>query len=252
MTSRAGTHLPQAALDWLAPGQRRDILTIGTPSVSTVRGLRAAHHSLTLTDRRLPPLLSIAPETPDSKRIVAQAESLPFAPCRFDIALASQTLHTLAPGLAYAEIARALKPSGYFSIMYLTRDDSVPWVRRLASLLQEADPSAMRGQYGAESVESLADCGYFPVVERRDFRMWVPVSRAGLIAMLQRRSSLQAVSLETMERLVASVGELYDSSARAPEPLLLPWVVQCWRAVVDHSELSKPLIFPDDAVNIRL
>jgi hypothetical protein len=47
------------------------------------------------------------------------------------------------------------------------------------------------------------------------------------------------------------VGELYDSSARSPEPLLLPFQASCWRAMVDHSQLSMADAI-DDVLEIRL
>ena len=51
-------------------------------------------------------------------------------------------------------------------------------------------------------------------------------------------------------KLLAEVGDLYDTSARAPEPLLLPYQASCWRAVVDHSGLA--LEADRDALHIRL
>lgn len=252
MTSRPGSRLPASALEWLFPGSRRELLSLGVPTSEVTHGLAAAGHALTAIDRRTDTLRALSTVVPGARRIVAQAESLPFAPCLFDSVLACQTLHTIAPGLAYAEIARVLRPSGSLAVIYLTRDDSVPWVRRLAALLQDADPTAMRGGYGTSSVASLAECDYFPEVEHRDFRMWAPVTRPALVKMVRTRPSLQGLSADDLDALTLAVSALYDASARAPEPLLLPWRVQCWRARVDQSELSKPLLRRDDAVDIRL
>jgi ubiquinone/menaquinone biosynthesis C-methylase UbiE len=249
MSPRAA--IPQAALDWLVPGEQREVVTLGAPVAAITAGL-AAHHHLTLTDRDPAALTALLRSAPRARRVVGQAESMPYGPYQFDIAVAAQTLHTLAPGLALAEIARVLKPGGLLSIVYLTRDDTVPWVRRLATILQQADPTAMRGGYGAESVAHLTDSSYFPELENRTFRMWVPVTRKALIAMVRARTTLRTSSPETLDELADAVGALYDASARAPEPLMLPWKVQCWRGEVDHSELSRPLIMPDAAVNIRL
>ena len=51
---------------------------------------------------------------------------------------------------------------------------------------------------------------------------------------------------------VRDVLDFFDRTGLAPEPLLLPWRVQCWRAQVDQSELSRSLLPTDDAVDIRL
>lgn len=244
--------IPPAALDWLVPPAHASVLTLGAPSASLARALDAGQHRLTLTDRRTQPLHSLAAVAPRARHIVAQAESLPFTPMQFDVVLASQVFHQLAPALALAEIARVLKTSGCLSIMYLIRDDSVPWVRRLGALLRAVDETSMRGGYGEESVAALADSPYFPDVEHRRFRMWVPITRDALIDMVRSRKGLQSLDAGRLDELVTAVGDLYDSSARAPEPLMLPWTVACWRARVDHTELTSSLQRHDTALNIRL
>lgn len=252
MTTPTVSRLPASALEWMISGSNREVLSIGAPSSDIARALAATTHRLTVIDRSSDALNAVGLLAPTARRIVAQPESLPFAPCFFDTVLSAQNLHTVAPGLAYGEFARVLKPSGSVAVMYLTRDDSVPWVRRLAQILQGADPSAMRGGYGTDSVDSLADSEFFPDLEHRGFRMWIPVTRPALQAMVRERQSLKSLSTDELDRLSAAVAELYDASARAPEPLLLPWRVQCWRAQVDQSELSRSLLPSDDAVNIRL
>ena len=49
----------------------------------------------------------------------------------------------------------------------------------------------------------------------------------------------------------AAVADLYDTSARSPEPLLLPYRATCWRAVVDHAQLAA-MDEELDALEIRL
>ena len=51
---------------------------------------------------------------------------------------------------------------------------------------------------------------------------------------------------------LADVAALYENAARPPEPLLLPYRVLCWRARVDHTELTAPLDLPDDGLQIQL
>lgn len=252
MTSARQNPLPPAAFEWLVPHAHSSVLTLGAPSTTVTRGLDAGQHRLTLTDRRTQPLLRLLAAAPRARRIVAQAESLPFAPMQFDTVLASQTFHQLTPELALAEIARVLKSDGYLSIMYLTRDDSVPWVRRLTAILRAVDDTSMRGGYGEESVAALSGSKYFPHVEHRTFRMWVPVGRPALIEMVGNRKGVKGLDAARLDELVTEVGLLYDSSARAPEPLMLPWNVACWRARVDHTELTSPLEPHDTALNIRL
>jgi hypothetical protein len=55
--------------------------------------------------------------------------------------------------------------------------------------------------------------------------------------MVERRPAVRALEAWRREALLAEVGTLYDTSARAPDPLLLPFQTSCWRAEVDHSRM---------------
>jgi len=70
--------------------------------------------------------------------------------------------------------------------------------------------------------------------------------------MVSRSPRLATLGEPDADVLLAEVAALYDSSARDPEPLLLPYSVMCWRATVDHSELSAVLHLPDDGLQISL
>ena len=183
--------------------------------------------------------------------VAGQVESLPFLSCYFDVVTAAATLHRFAPGLALTEIARVLRPGGRLAVAYNTRDDTVPWVRRLSDILQQADPNAMRGDYGVHSMDQVADSPYFLRLERRNFRNWVPITRPQLLAMVERRPAIQALEPWRREGLLAEVAQLYDSSARAPDPLLLPFQASCWRADVDHSRMALEEDW-DDVLQIAL
>ena len=183
--------------------------------------------------------------------VAGQVESLPYLSCHFDVVTSSQNLHKFAPGLALSEIARVLRPGGHLAVAYNTRDDTVPWVRRLTALLQQNDPEAMRGDYGIESLGDVTDSPYFTELVRRDFRNWVPITRKGLVSMVERRPSMTKLDPTRRQALLDEVAALYDSIARPPEPLLLPYRASCWRAEVDHTGL---VLGEDDldVVQIRL
>ena len=127
----------------------------------------------------------------------------------------------------------------------------MPWVRRLTALLQQNDPEAMRGDYGIESLGDVTDSPYFTDLVRRDFRNWVPITRKGLVSMVERRPSMTQLDPTRRQALLDEVAALYDSIARPPEPLLLPYRASCWRAEVDHTGL---VLGEDDldVVQIRL
>lgn len=213
--------------------------------------LGEAGHEVFCVDRD-PALVAQLPDRLGTRLHVAgQVESLPYLSCHFGVVTAAQTLHRFAPGLALAEIARVLAPGGQLAVLYSSRDDTVPWVRRLIALMHQADPQSMRGDFGLEAVGAVADSPYFTAMERKNFRTWVPIARPGLISMVARRPSVAQLEPAARAELLAQVGELYDSSARAPEPLLLPYQTSCWRAPVDHSQLVLDDL-DEDALRIRL
>ena len=116
---------------------------------------------------------------------------------------------------------------------------------------QDADPDAMRGDFGEDSVEKVAESPYFGLLERRNFRNWMPITREGLISMVVRRPAVARLDPAARGRLVREVGALYDAHARAPDPLMLPFQTSCWRAEVDHSKLVIDDDF-DDVLQIKL
>ena len=247
--ARGSSGLPDAAVDWLVGEAPVRVLDLGSGRGSFAGTMVDAGHEVFCLDHD-PDRVARLPERLGTRLHVAgQVESLPYLSCHFDVVTASQTLHRFAPGLALTEIARVLRPGGHLGVVYQTRDDTVPWVRRLMGILQRVDPSAMQGAYGDASVVELGESPYFRDLERRDFRAWVPTTRAGLVTMAERHPAVAGLDPASRAALLDEVGGLYDSSARAPEPLLLPFRTSCWRAQVDHSRLS---IDDDPALTIAV
>jgi SAM-dependent methyltransferase len=244
------TPYPVAAAAWMVGERRARVLDLGSGRGGFAAMLHDAGHEVFGLDREVDVVASLAERLGTRLHVVGQVESLPYLSCHFDVVTAAQTLHRFAPGLALTEIARVLRPGGHLAVAFNTRDDTVPWVRRLTALLRDADPQAMGGDFGLEAVEALTDSPYFTALERRNFRNWVPITRGGLLTMVERQPWAASLTEERRARLLADVGELYDTSARPPEPLLLPFQSACWRAEVDHSGLV--LLEDEDALEIRL
>ena len=234
----------------VGPGPQR-VLVLGAGRGGFAAMLRDAGHEVFCIDRTVELVGDLPARLGTRLHVVGQVESLPFLSCHFDVVTAAQTLHRFPPELALSEIARVLKPGGHLAIAYNTRDDTVPWVRRLITLMREADPESMRGDYGEDSVEKVAESPYFGLFERRNFRNWMPITRDGLIAMVERRPAVAQLNPGTYARLLREVGTLYDTSARAPDPLMLPFQTSCWRVEVDHSRLVITDDF-DDVLRIKL
>ncbi|HWI00834.1 MAG TPA: class I SAM-dependent methyltransferase [Propionibacteriaceae bacterium] len=250
MSSTPRRPYPEAVPGWMVGDQRARVLDVGCGNGAFAEMLHESGHEVFAIDRNLDTVALLPERLGTRLHVVGQVESLPYRSCHFEVVTASQSLHRFAPGLALTEIARVLKPGGRLAVAYNTRDDTVPWVRRLIALMQQADPEAMKGDYGVDSVDAVAESPYFVDLEQRNFRNWVPITRAGLLGMVERRPTTARLEPDVRARLLAEIGDLYDTSARAPEPLLLPYQASCWRAVVDHSGLA--LDAAGEALHIRL
>jgi SAM-dependent methyltransferase len=229
---------PDAAAAWMVAEDRSRVLDLGSGSGGFAVMLQQSGHEVFCLDRAVDRVAGLPDRLGSRLHVAGRVESLPFLSCNFDVVTAAATLHRFAPGLALTEIARVLRPGGRLAVAYNTRDDTVPWVRRLSGILQQADPEAMRGDFGADSVNQLAESPYFLRLERRNFRNWVPITRPQLLSMVERRPAVRTLEAWRRDELLAEVGQLYDSSARAPDPLLLPFQASCWRAEVDHSRMA--------------
>lgn len=149
------------------------------------------------------------------------------------------------------EVARVLRPSSVLGVSWLVRDDTVPWVKRLAALLRTVDESAMSGDYGTESVQELVSSKYFPDDEHTTKRLWVPVDRDSLIAMAANLPAVQDLDTDSRSELLTKVAALADDSA-GMSGLRLPYQLECWRAWVDHDELTTPIRPDDNGLTITL
>jgi SAM-dependent methyltransferase len=245
------TPYPEAAVAWLAGPEPMRVLDLGAGHGGFAAMLTAAGHEVFCIDGSVERVADRPDRLGTRQHVVGRVESLPFLSCHFDVVTAAQTLHHFPLELALSEIARALKPGGHLAIAYNTRDDTVPWVRRLIELMRESDPASMRGEYGEDSVDTVAESPYFGLFERRNFRNWMPITRDGLISMVERRPTVAKLNPIARERLLREVGALYDTSARRPDPLMLPFQTSCWRVEVDHSKLVIENDF-EDVLRIKL
>ncbi|MFT4110757.1 class I SAM-dependent methyltransferase [Propionicimonas sp.] len=250
MTNGSTGSFPAAALDWLAPAEPGTVLAIGRPSAVTANRLAERGNTVLLSDKSGSAVRAVRRRYPSLQTVAAAPDALPFVPCCFHQLLVAQGLHLLPSSLVLDEFARVLAPGGQLAVLHTARDDSVPWVRRLAKILQEYDPDAMTGGAELYSVAAIAASPHFPVVEHRSFRLWTPITRDGLLEMVSSAPRLSVLEQPEADHLLGEVGRLYDTSARAPEPLLLPYSVLCWRAVVDHSELSAAIRTGDEGFGI--
>lgn len=239
--SRRRTIYPPAAVEWMVSGQDRSVLDVGSDTGAFAAMIAAAGHRVHCVDPDTAKVWQVAQRLGTQRHAVGKAEALPFDSCRFDVVTVQESIARFAPGLAMAEFARVLKPGGHLAVVFNSRDDTVPWVKRLAARMQQDDPTAMQGEYGVETINELEQSPYFFDMQSKNFRNWIPIDRPGLLAMVQNRSTVSTLDEAARQSLIDDVGAIYDNTARAPEPLMLPFQASCWTARVDHTELTMPI-----------
>ncbi|AQP43634.1 class I SAM-dependent methyltransferase [Tessaracoccus flavus] len=242
--------LPAEALDWLTVWHGARMLALVGDTALPRRLSAAGHTVVAITDdaATAAKLSHVDRVTP----LLARPEAVPTDPIQFEVVYCHQRLHHYDLDAALPQLARVLRPGGCLSASYLIRDDSVPWVRRLAALLRRFDPMAMKGDYGHESLKALDNSKYFPEVDQRAFRVWQTVTRDDLAALVRAQPLARNLDEKQLAQLLGQVGELYDGAVRPGESLRLPFQLLCWRAWVSHEELTGPVHFPDSGLNIPL
>jgi SAM-dependent methyltransferase len=251
MTSRTVGGFPEAALEWLVPEPWARVLVIGRISGAILTKLIKRGAQVVVVEPEHSNAVAVRAQRPGVWVITAEGTALPFPSGSFDIVLISTDFSLLRDESGRAECGRVLCPGGHLALVHAARDDSVPWVDRLAKVLQVHDPELMTAT-PLRTVEELEGCCYFPEPQARNFRIWVPITRDGMLKMVSSTPTLAGLSPAKSEQLLEQVGAIYDASARHPEPLSLPYALQCWRAVADHSEFTSQLQLPGDGIRITL
>ena len=249
MAEHPRTAFPAAALDHLAGPTPGRVLALEGPATVAI-ALSHRGHRVFGVDRD-PSVARRFGHSGPIPRVTARTEALPFDPCQFDAVVAHQSFHRFNPRPALSEMARVLRPGGHAAISYLVRDDTVPWVRRLAALLRSVDPDAMRGDYGDSTAAALLSSKYFPEHDTRTFRVWVPMSRRELLAMVGSQPRIVAAGADRRARLLHLVGDLFDDTTGGLESVRLPYQLKVWRGFVDHDELTASIDVASDALVIR-
>jgi SAM-dependent methyltransferase len=241
---------PLAAVEWLTEGTYSAAPALVLSSAPKVpRLLVSAGFDVVAVAHDRDEAANIA-RVPGVQTIVARAEALPFATHSIGTIVAYQALHRLAPGLAMPELARVLHPQGRIGVCYFTRDDSVPWVKRLIALMRQVNPDAMSSDDTAQHQPFTAS-KYFPSQESKDFRVWVPVTRSQMVAMVAHQSEVDALSTAQRDKLLDDAANIYNSAAGGGE-LRLPYQLRCLRGRVDHAEFTRPVQLADDGLIISL
>src|SRR5690242_613229 len=82
--------------------------------------------------------------------LAGRGEDIPLPDASVDAVVISAAWHWLDPALAVPEIARVLRPGGRLGVIWVSRDDRVPWVAEFNAFARESrEADRPEGQPGA-------------------------------------------------------------------------------------------------------
>jgi ubiquinone/menaquinone biosynthesis C-methylase UbiE len=247
---------PADAVGWLLGEQPLTVLELGAGTGKLTRVLTELGHDVHATDPDAAMLRILERELPGVPTAEASAEEIPLGDASVQAVIAAQAFHWFDLDLALPEIARVLRPGGRVCLLWNTRNEKIPWVRRLGALIgtqeQLRDPA-----------EALIFSELFGFVEHRDFNHWQTVDRTTIQDLVLSRSNVAVLDAEARAAKLAEVLALYDEYGRGMDGMQLPYVTRCFRAdVLDRprdgsadgeaagSNEQPPTDGPDDMVLI--
>jgi SAM-dependent methyltransferase len=216
---------PADAAAWLVSRKHARVLELGAGTGKLTEHLRAAGHDVIATDPSTEMLARLGRHDPEARRLGAVAEQIPLASRSVDVVVAGQAFHWFHLADALPEIARVLRPGGHLAVVWNARDERIPWVRRLGSIIgsggQETDPT-----------EAIDESAMFTSVESRTFRFWQPLTPDLLRDLVASRSMVATMSEAGRARVLAQVEEFYHDYGRGPDGLVLPYLTRAFRTTV--------------------
>jgi SAM-dependent methyltransferase len=141
---------PPQALDWLIPPGAEAVLDLAAGTGIVTRALtgRARRVVAVEPDERMRAVLTA--RCPQAEVLAGRGEDIPLPDASVDAVTVSAAWHWLDPALAVPEIARVLRPGGRLGVIWVSRDDRVPWVAEFNALARESrEADRPEGQPGA-------------------------------------------------------------------------------------------------------
>ncbi|MCW2785120.1 MAG: class SAM-dependent methyltransferase [Marmoricola sp.] len=229
---RARPSYPTDAISWLVGSAPSRVLELGAGTGKLTELLVAAGHDVVATDPLPEMLEQLRARVPGARVVQAGAERIPVASRSVDVVVCAQAFHWFEHDLAVAEIARVLRPGGVLALVWNLRDAGIPWVRKLGAVLNDPKTGSTDNTENDQLVGPVVASPYFGTVEACEFRFWQTLRRDDLFDLVRSRSYVAVMPDHERDDVLARVGALYDDYGRGPDGMQMPYVTQCFRAVV--------------------
>lgn len=236
---RGRPSFPREAATWLVGQEAATVLELGAGTGKLTRELVALGHDVHATDPDPAMLKVLSRNLPDTRVSEAGAEEIPVPDRSVDVVVAAQCYHWFDLDRALPEIARVLRPGGHLALTWNVRNERIPWVRRLGTLIGSQE------QQVDESAESLVISELFGFVEDATFTHWQEINRDSIQDLVLSRSNVATLDPEARDAKLAEVLAFYDDFGRGMDGMQLPYNTQCFKAAV--TEQASPADVDDES-----
>ncbi|WP_082612385.1 MULTISPECIES: class I SAM-dependent methyltransferase [unclassified Nocardioides] len=220
---RAG--YPREAVEWLVGEEPLTVLELGAGTGRLTEHLVALGHDVHATDPDPRMLDRLALRLPEMRVSQTSAEEIPAADATYDVVVAADAFEWFDHERALPEIARVLKRGGTFAIMRNVRDERIPWVKRLGNLIGHHTTGMGAG-------DELEASPYFGPADEATFKQWHVIDRSSVQDLVRSLPDVAGLERTGQESRVREVLAFYDDFGRGMDGMQLPYVTECFRAVV--------------------
>ena len=235
---RGRPSFPPEAVRWLVGDDPATVLEVGAGTGKLTQQLVALGHDVHATEPAPEMLEILRRNLPDTRSTQAPAEDLPVPDRSVDVVVAAQSFHWFDLELALPEIARVLRPGGRLGLVWNLRNEKIPWVRKLGTLIGNQELLAK------DIAEPLVHSGLFGFVEDATFPFWQDINRDSIQDMVLSRSNIALLDDEEREAKLAEVVAFYDDYGRGMDGMRLAYDSHCYRAAV--VEQPGQMAMPED------
>lgn len=216
---------PREAVAWLTGEEPLAVLELGAGTGKLTEHLVALGHDVHATDPDPRMLDRLGTRLPELRVSQTAAEEIPAADATYDLVIAADADEWFDSERALPEIARVLKRGGTFAIVRNVRDERIPWVKRLGNLIG-------RHTIGAGVGDAVESSPYFGPAEDASFKQWQVIDRSSVQDLARSLPDVAGLDRTGQESKVREVLAFYDDFGRGMDGMQLPWVAECFRAVV--------------------
>nr|WP_296764750.1 class I SAM-dependent methyltransferase [Rhodococcus sp. (in: high G+C Gram-positive bacteria)] len=218
---------PDAAVRWLVSlGPDATVADVGAGTGKLTRGLVSAGWKVVAIDPDSAMLTTLRTAVPGVTTHVGTAESLPLDDASVDAVVLGQAWHWVDPVDGSREIGRVLRPGGSLGLIWNVRDDSVPWVRELNSIVPDGGTTAMF----TAGPPPIADP--FGESEQQTWAWTSRVTRERLAASVRSRSHYITAPPEERTEVDSRLDTLFESlRLHGDATIELPYETRAFRYV---------------------